>query len=231
MRDPRVSVVIPTRDAAPYLRQALASVRAQRYPDLEVIVVDDGSTDDTREIARRAGDVRWLWQDHRGPAAARNRGVEAADGDLIAFLDADDLWHPTKLERQTSRLRADPRLDAATGRVQCVTPGPSGGAPLVNVGPPRLLPLLGALVVRRPVFETVGPLDESLRLGEDLDWFMRARELGVRTEVVDDVVLYYRLHGGSTTYGRAPSEIGYARAVKNLLELRRARATRAGEPG
>jgi hypothetical protein len=77
------------------------------------------------------------------------------------------------------------------------------------------------MLVRRRVFEKIGPLDESLRCGEDIDWFMRAREHGVRTATVPEVVLYYRLHGGNTTYGRMPGEVGYARAVKKALDRRR----------
>jgi glycosyltransferase involved in cell wall biosynthesis len=223
MREPRLSVIIPVFNGEAYLADAIGSVRSQAHPDLEIIVVDDGSTDGTARISRGLGDIRWLFQDNRGPAAARNRGLEAAGADIVAFLDADDLWSPVKLRVQVPRLLDDPRLDSVSGHVQCVKPdGPPGiGGRFVSVGAPRLLPLFGSMVARRRAFERVGQLDESLRLGEDVDWFMRAREYGLRTAVVAEVVLYYRLHGGNTTYGRMPREVGYARAVKKVLDRRR----------
>jgi glycosyltransferase involved in cell wall biosynthesis len=223
MREPRLSVIIPVYNGEAYLADAVASVRVQGYADLEIIVVDDGSTDGTARLARGLGDVRWLSQDNGGPAAARNRGLEAAGAGIVAFLDADDLWTPVKLRLQLPRLLDDPCLDAVSGHIQCVKPeGPSGiGERFVHVGAPRLLPSFGSMLARRRVFEKIGPLDESLRCGEDIDWFMRAREHGVRTATVPEVVLYYRLHGGNTTYGRMPGEVGYARAVKKALDRRR----------
>jgi glycosyltransferase involved in cell wall biosynthesis len=223
MREPRLSVIIPVYNGAAFLAEAIASIQAQHYRDLEVVVVDDGSTDGTTEVAARFAGVRRLVQGHRGPAAARNRGLQAADGDLVAFLDADDWWSAVKLAVQVPRLLDDPQLDAVSGHIQCLKPIEPSGANVgfVNVGGPRRLPSLGALVARRRAFDRVGLLDESLRCGEDIEWFMRARECGLRSAAVAEVVLYYRLHGRSTTYGTRPDEIGYTYAVKKLLDARR----------
>src|SRR5688572_27049916 len=102
---PQVSVVIPAFDAAPYIGAALESVFAQTFPDFEVLVVDDGSRDETPALVAAYGTrVRYLRQENAGVAMARNRGIEASQGRLVAFLDADDTWLPTKLERQMAQL-------------------------------------------------------------------------------------------------------------------------------
>src|ERR687893_681850 len=101
MSAPLVSCIVPVFNGERYLQAALDSIFAQTYRSLEVLVVDDGSTDNTAAIVGSYGDrVRYLQQDNHGPSAARNRGIEAATCEFIAFLDADDLWHAEKLERQ-----------------------------------------------------------------------------------------------------------------------------------
>lgn len=96
-----VSVIIPTYNSAPYIVDAIGSVLAQTYQNLEIIVVDDGSNDNTREVLVRYRDkITCLYQENRGVSAARNRGMQHAQGEFIALLDADDIWLPTKLERQ-----------------------------------------------------------------------------------------------------------------------------------
>jgi len=118
---PTVSVVIPAYNSAAYLSRAIESALGQRYPQdrLEVIIVDDGSSDDSPAIAEGYADrnarVLALRQANAGPAAARNRGIAAAGGELIAFLDSDDAWEPTKLARQAALFQADPQL----GLVHC----------------------------------------------------------------------------------------------------------------
>src|SRR3990167_8128796 len=111
MGTPRVSVVIPTYNYARYLPQAIDSVLGQTYPHIEVVVVDDGSTDESRDVLRAYGSrIRWVQQERQGVSAARNRGVRESRGDLVAFLDADDRWLPTKLERQVARWCNEPEL-------------------------------------------------------------------------------------------------------------------------
>lgn len=106
---------------AEFLSEAVASIWQQNYHPLEIIIVDDGSTDETAELAKSLGkDIRYAYQRNSGPAAARNKGLEMACGDIIAFLDADDLWPPNKLRIQVTRLVNDPKLDVVLGRIQFV---------------------------------------------------------------------------------------------------------------
>src|SRR4051812_26302017 len=107
---PLVSVVIATYNSGRFVGQAVRSVLAQTYRPFEIVVVDDGSTDDTAGVLAGYRDgVRYVYQENRGPAAARNRGIAEAAGELVAFLDADDEWHPEKLSRQWEALSASPR--------------------------------------------------------------------------------------------------------------------------
>src|SRR5438874_1624069 len=109
MSRPLVSVVIPTYNSAHYIGEAVQSVLAQTYTNFEVIVVDDGSTDDTRErLESVAGRIRYLYQPNGGVSKARNRGIQEARGELIAFLDGDDEWLPEKLAKQLAYMRANP---------------------------------------------------------------------------------------------------------------------------
>jgi glycosyltransferase involved in cell wall biosynthesis len=180
---PTVTVVIPTFNSASLLPAAIASVRSQQWPNLDLIVVDDGSTDETEQVLdalARDGGLCWFRQDNAGAAAARNRGIKAATGDWIAFLDADDVWLPDKLATQFEALEkagadfsfTDSRLRFANGEEHDL-PCPVLTGPLM----PQLMTgsLFGTptVVVRRRCFERVGYFDEQLRTGEDWDMWLR----------------------------------------------------------
>ena len=217
--EPLVSVVIPVFNGERFLPEAVESVLSQKYAPLEIIVVDDGSTDGTAAVARNLpGTVRYLHQTNQGPAAARNRGIEQAQGDLIAFADADDLWPADKLELQLPWLIRDPKLDIVLGRIQQVllseTQSKQFGEPAFSVN-------LGSAVIRKSVFERVGLFDETMRYSEDVDWFMRAREAGATIKTIDAVTLFYRQHEQNMTRGKSTSELNVLKALKRSLDRRR----------
>ncbi|MCW5881060.1 MAG: glycosyltransferase family 2 protein [Anaerolineae bacterium] len=218
---PLVSVIVPVYNGAAFLSEALASIHAQAYPALETLVIDDGSTDDSAGIAMQTEGIRLLSQANQGPAAARNLGLASARGDLIAFLDADDLWPAGKLAGQVARLLADPSLEVALGRVQAFgVPGVPLPAtePVIDVH-------LGSGVFRRAVFERVGGFDAGLRFSEDHDWFLRAREQGVRMVVMAAVTLLYRVHADNMTRQADVAGYGLAAVLKRSLDRRRAAGT------
>ena len=198
---PLVSVIIPVYNGAAFLATAVASVLAQTYQPLEIIVIDDGSTDESAQVARQFGDqVRYLHQSNQGPAAARNRGVALATGDLIAFLDHDDCWLPDKLQQQVRYLQQNPAAGYVLTRMQSmVEPGVSWPAALDHAhyaqAPVAVLP--SALLVRRTLFAQVGLFDPTLPQAEDVDWFARAQDLGVQKGVVDAILLYKRIHAAN----------------------------------
>lgn len=221
---PFVSVVIPTWNRAALLPDAIESVRAQAYDDMEIIVVDDGSADDTAAVLSRYGDrIRVLRQDNAGPAAARNRGIAVARGDLIAFVDSDDLWTPDALARRIDAFDRDPATQIALGQTRVtLLRSDAGGAPLSEpVAEPAFATLFGAALCRRQVFESVGLPDTALRTGEDVDWFVRTREANVSTTLVNAVTHVVRRHGGNLTLEDNPRCRGLLLAVKRSLDRRR----------
>jgi glycosyltransferase involved in cell wall biosynthesis len=192
-----VSVIIPVYNGERFLAEAVESIRQQDYHSLEIIVVDDGSTDGSAAIAKSLGeDIRYFYQEHAGPSAARNLGLRQARGSLIAFLDADDLWPENKLRNQIQRLSQDPDLEVISGRVQYF----GLESPVIRrmhfegLDQTVINFSLGSAVFRKPVFEKVGDFDESLTSWEELDWFMRAKELNVRIKILKLITLKYRQH-------------------------------------
>ena len=204
-----VSVIIPAFNHASFLPEAVRSVLAQSLSPLEVIVVDDGSTDDTAEVLRPyEGRVRVLRQPNRGVAAARNTGAAAASGQMLAFLDADDSWLPSKLERQVARAEAEPGLglihcgvvevdDQGRTRVSCLD-GMEGLVSREMLLFRRRVILGGgsAAVVPRSVFQRVGGFDERLSTSADWDLYYRiARRY--RVGFVSEILVRYRVHAGN----------------------------------
>lgn len=203
---PLVSVVIPNYNYGRYLGQGIESVLAQSYPNVEVLVVDDGSTDDSAAVARGYGDrIRWIRQARQGVAAARNRGVQESRGELVAFLDADDVWMPHKLERQVARWLASPalglihcgarRIDASGRTLEVQQDGMEGWiaremllfrrCTIVCAGSTVLIP--------RRVFDVAGGFDPQLSTSADWDLCYR---IGVRqpTGFVREPLVAVRMH-------------------------------------
>jgi glycosyltransferase involved in cell wall biosynthesis len=217
--DPLVSVIIPVFNGERFLREAVESVLAQQYSSLEIIVVDDGSTDGTANVARSLPEtVRYFYQTNQGPAAARNRGIEQAQGSLIAFADADDLWPADKLELQLPYLIKEPAVDIVLGRIQQVLLSEAQ-----EIAEPAFSVNLGSAIIRKSVFERVGLFDETMRYSEDVDWFMRARESGAEIVTIDAVTLLYRQHEENMTRGKSTSELNVLKALKKSLDRRRER--------
>ena len=213
-----VSVVIPVRDAEAYLGQAIRSVLGQTYRRVDPIVVDDGSQDRTAEVISGFGDaVRSVRQEPAGTAAAVNRGIGLARGSLLAFLDADDLWTPEKLALQTAALDRDAGLDLVFGHVRQFhdgDPRPEGEA----------LPGLskGTMLIRRESLERVGTFDTSWRVGDFVDWYARAADAGLVSEMLPDVVMLRRIHGANSTLRGRAALVDYARIARAALDRRRA---------
>lgn len=221
---PLMSVVMPVFNGEAFLREAVESVLAQKYSPVEIIIVDDGSTDATATVAASLPEtVRYLCQTNKGPAAARNRGIEHAQGSLIAFADADDLWPVDKLELQLPYLIKDPTVEIVMGRIQQVllSRTADGQTQAEEFAEPAFSVNLGSAIIRRSVFERVGLFDETMRYSEDVDWFMRAREGGAEIVTIDAVTLFYRQHEQNMTRGKSTSELNVLKALKRSLDRRR----------
>ena len=224
---------MPVFNGERYLRETLDSIVAQSYRPIEVIVVDDGSTDGTPAVlAAYADRVRALHQANAGPASARNRGLREARGNLIAFLDADDLWHASKADRQVAFLHARPDCGA------CVTHGQNFWIPelqeeAAQFGGRRLMRPLPAflastLMARREAFEAVGEFDITLGFGHSTEWFLRAAARGVLVEQLREVLYYRRIHHTNRTrkLGHA-SRDEFLHLVKAHLDRQRRKGSSA----
>jgi len=214
-----ISVVIPAWNAAATLAETLASVAVQSLPASEIIVVDDGSTDATAEIARSAG-ATVVAQSNQGPAAAMNTGVAAARHGLIAFLDADDLWPAGKLALQHRALTEEAGLDGVFGHVACF-PDPALDGRL-HV-PQDVAPgwLAGTLLVRRAAVLAAGPFDAALRGSAFIDWTARARHCGLRFEMLSETLLHRRIRFGGLGTRSSTRDAGYVAAARAAILRRR----------
>ena len=223
--DSLVSVVIPAHNSGPYIAPALDSILAQKHRPIEILVVDDGSTDSTAEMVRGyAPEVRVIEQEQRGHPAARNTGIRAAAGEFLGFLDHDDLWSPDKLELQIACFERNPRLDLVFGHIQnFFTPElpPEERARLAV--PLRPLPglLQGAMLARRRSFDRVGLFSEQRSVGDFLDWYGRATEARMNIEMLPQTVVYRRIHANNFQRTHQHQRREYLRAVKELLDRRR----------
>jgi glycosyltransferase involved in cell wall biosynthesis len=222
-----VSCIVPTFNGARHLAPCLDSMLAQTYRPTEIIVVDDGSSDGTREVATSFGErVRYIYQHNAGPPAARNTGVAAACGEFVAFNDADDLWHPEKLERQMAHFTRVPSLQVSITLIQNFLDLPAGERSAAAVPPGFLAPKPGFLtqtmLLPRAVFDLVGSWDTQLVHSSERDWFLRARGLGVVVECLPEVLTQRRLHGQNLSQKLADaSREEHLRLIKRHLDTRR----------
>ena len=221
MTTTRISALIPAYNAARFLNEALASVFAQSRPPDEVIVVDDGSTDGTAEVAARWSDrIRFERLPHVGVRAARAQLLAAASGDWIAFLDADDLWLPHKLERQLAVAAAYPEAEMVYGQMLRFRDGPAGRV----FQPAEPAPLASASLILRAAFVRDCAFAEA-GAGEFAAWLMLARGRGLREVRLDEPVLWRRLHDDNIGVRERAAEHGaYLRAARAAIASRRGRA-------
>jgi len=225
-------MVIPVYNGERTSGRAIESALSQLYEPLEVLVVDDGSTDASGEIAGLFERVRYVHQQNRGPSAARNRGLEEARGEYVAFLDADDEAVPERMRLQVGYLLEHPEVGCTLARQEVADGGPPpewvgrdptfgdlGGIPLIS------------LVARRSLLLELGGFDVSLRIAEDRDLLVRMRERGIRIEVIPEVVLKRHFHGGNLSFDRPadPSEHPLLRSLKAKLERERDSAAQPPE--
>jgi len=227
-----VSCIVPVYNGEKYLAEALDSILRQSYRPIEIIVADDGSTDKTAEVVTHYGDrVRYFRQVHSGAPTARNLGLRVARGEFIAYLDADDLWHQEKLARQMGRFEARPELDV------CITHLQRFWVPQLQNEMQRfhghrfaaVLPgyVTQTLLARRSIFDSVGSFDTSKRVGDPMDWFLRAAEHGSVIELLPDLLVFQRMHENNlsvelgTRRMKSSMQDAILHVIKNSLDRRR----------
>lgn len=209
MQDDVVSVIIPNFNYARFVRDAVESALSQTYDRLEVIVVDDGSSDESRDVLDGFGDqIKVIYQRNQGVAAARNNGVQAGLGSFVAFLDADDVWLPTKIEKQLQMFTTSPELgtvhvgvvevDNEGGEIREMTDGLSGvvAEDLLRLERAVILGGGSGILVRRDVFDAVGGFDTRMSTSADWDFFYRVSSHSP-VGFLPEILLKYRVHGAN----------------------------------
>jgi glycosyltransferase involved in cell wall biosynthesis len=225
--EPLISVIAPAHNAVSFYDRWIGSLLAQNYPNLEIVLVDDGSADGLAARAQAGPPfLRYIRQENRGPAAARNTGIAAAGGELIAFLDLDDLWEPGHLKRMAAALVEAPHAYIAQGLIRNFCYGEDGCAYYCSRAY-RFINL-GSAVFRRSVFDYCGVLEEQMRFGEDFDFLIRCWEQGMVKRDVNEVSLYYHRHAANMTHGKTPMEMGAVAIYKRHLDRLRSGRTDAG---
>jgi glycosyltransferase involved in cell wall biosynthesis len=218
-------VVIPVHNGEHHIRAALDSVARQAEGPTQILVVDDGSTDGTCSVVDAFADprVRCVRQQRAGAAAARNHGARLAEGALIAFLDADDLWMDDKLLHQRRALEGG-EADLVFGLVEEFV-SPEDANTLAGRVRPHEGPMNGVsvitLLMRTADFHRVGPFDEQLQIGEFVDWYARAVDKGLTSTVIPRVLARRRLHHGNQGLANRPQASEYANVLKRILDRRR----------
>jgi glycosyltransferase involved in cell wall biosynthesis len=218
-----VSTIIPVHNGEKFLAGAIANVLEQDYQPLEIIIIDDGSTDGTREVAAQFKDkIRYIYQSNSGPAAARNHGIKIAKGNVIAFLDVDDLWSADKLKKQVECLVNNPSVQIVQGLIQQVYLSSTNKEQVYeNYAETYQYINLGSSIYQKSVFKKVGLFDEILTYGEDIDWFLRAWENRIDKLVIEEVTLFYRHHQQNMTFKKTSRELGLVKVYKRHLDRNR----------
>jgi len=222
--NPLVSVIIPVCNGERYLSEAIESVLVQAYDQIEVIVVDDGSTDNTAAIVKGYGSLRYCFQPHSGIGTALNLGIKKARGSYFAFLDADDLWTNKKLISQMEVFKHNPILDIVFGHVVHFF------SHEMDEEARRILKFFngsmpgyckGSMIIKRKAFLSVGPFATTWKLGDFFDWYLRAMEKGLKSLILPEVVLRRRIHKDNQGIRERNHQRDYVRILKSALDRRR----------
>lgn len=228
--NPLISVIVPTYNASQYIVQAVESVLYQTYPNYEIIVVDDGSTDNTHQhLQPYISDIRYIYQPNQGVSVARNRGIDLAKGDLIAFLDADDYFLPDKLAAQVALFSSQSSLGIVHSGWRRVN---RYGTPLMDVTPWKKVPQLNleswlrwkpvlpsAMMFKRELLIRAGGFDKRFPPAEDTDLVLRLALMGCEACWLPQVTVCYRQHPGSAMHKGLPQARSLAAVMDNFFSL------------
>lgn len=215
-----ISVILPVYNGIPYVASAIRSILAQAYEPLEIIVVDDGSTDDTAGVIQEFGPpVRYYHQHNQGSSVARNYGIAQAKGEWLAFLDADDLWAPNKLGVQIMALQQNPAVGILWGYVVEF----SGDHP---EPPTQAEPVpgyhLGTMLMRTQLLAEVGPFSTTYQLAEMVDWIARLQQSSAQQLMLPDILMYRRIHQTNKGKSAQYAKHEYLQVLKAHLDRKRA---------
>lgn len=224
-----VSVIIPVYNGERYLAETINSVLAQTYQSLDVIVVDDGSTDGSAGVAKSFGSLlRYYHQPNQGTAAAFNHGIGFARGAYFTFLGADDLWTENKLQIQMAAFADHPQVDIVSGQVrEFFSPELDESMKKKIRCSQKLLPghVLPAMLIKRNAFFRVGLFEPQWVVGAEMSWYLRAMEAGLQVIILPDLVLWRRIHAHNKGITKRSLINQRVQILKASLDRRRGKTT------
>jgi glycosyltransferase involved in cell wall biosynthesis len=221
---PDISVVIPVHNGERYLAESIQSVLDQGHAALELLVIDNASTDATANVAGTFSSIRYFHLPDKGLSKALNYGLERCRGAFLGFLDADDLWSPNRLAVQLEAFASNPALEMVFGHVeQFISPDLEESAKAKLSIRDKHLPgrYRGTMLIRKESFWRVGPFEPSTDFGEFIDWYMRAADHKIRELMLPDLLTLRRIHGANMGYTDRHKRVEYARVLKRGLDRRR----------
>lgn len=225
MKSPLTSIIITCFNRQKYIAEAIESALAQTVTHREIIVVDDGSTDESAEIVRGYGDkIQYFHQHNQGASRAKNVGVDRARGEFISFLDSDDFWPLDKLDIQLKHLAESPDVDIVHGHAQQFVDAdltPEEKAQLFCPPEPMPAPVSGTMLAKKSVFQRVGGFREDLLVGIDIEWHLRAKSMGMRIETLPNILLHRRIHPTNSGATHRTSRQQHLSILKEHLDRRR----------
>lgn len=228
MDKPLVSVIIPVYNGERFIAQAVNSVIAQDYRPIEIIVVDDGSIDRTADILGSIQGIQYIYQENQGHGAAKNKGIEAADGSYLAFLDADDLWEPDKLSQQIEHMTRNPQYGFVICNMKNFL---ETGTPMpdymdktdFDIESPGYIP--SCMLIRKQAFHHVGNFNPELTNANDIDWCFRAKDAGIEMGIINKCLVRRRIHKSNLSHHRSPG----SDSVQEMFSVLRASTHRKRE--
>ncbi|MBP7832247.1 MAG: glycosyltransferase family 2 protein [Candidatus Levybacteria bacterium] len=215
---PLISVIVPVYNGGKYLADAIKSVIAQDYKNFEIIVIDDGSTDNSAKTAK-SYPLSYVYQTHAGLGAALNHGISLAKGDYFSFLDADDLWFKKKISRQLACFEKDLTLDMVFGRVREFRD--TNGKKLTIQSFTKGSLMKGTMLIRREAFFRVGLFETKWRLGDFIDWYLRAYELKLKSYTLPNIIYERRIHKNNMGIMYRAELRDYVHILKKSLDRRK----------
>ena len=220
-----ISVIIPVYNGELYLGEAIESVLSQSFQPSEIIIIDDGSADSSKSIVKQyKPNVHYFYQTNKGTASARNLGINMSRGNFLAFLDQDDTWESKKLEMQINAFQKDKNLDIVFGYLQqFYSPELQEKIRMKIYCPDHPEPgyLPSAMLIKRDTFFKVGMFDTKWKIGEWTNWFVRATEIGLRTEMLSDILVKRRIHNENKGILKRDERTEYVKILKASLDRRR----------
>jgi len=215
---PLISVIVPAYNSEKYIAETIKSLLRQEYEKLEVIVVNDGSTDATLDVLGQFGDrIRIISQENKGISIARNTGIRAAKGSIIGFLDHDDIWPDDHISLLLPHLLKDDKYDFVSGKFRYVK---DYGMKSEQMSEAKVLWLVGVCLYKKSVFDKVGLFDESIHGGEDVDFYARLCESECNEGKINETTLFWRQHDSNTSN----TENYFEKSAFNVVRNRLARA-------